>query len=357
MQKMVFRVTEVGEKDNEIVGKKCANLGQMAQLGMQVPPCFFISIEACKNFMLETGATREIQHYISELGDLKNLGIRELDKVSQDIRQMIKRREMSADLKQEIAFFYRTLCDREKSSDVAVSVRSSGTESRPGMFATYFNIKGEDGVIETTKDVWASAYTARAIAFRINKGIPMDIDTLGVGVVKMVNAKTAGVSFSVHPVTGDTSKIMIEATWGLGEGVVKGTESVDRFVLDKQTLEVQKEIGRKEKQVVVSENGIKWEAVPSDKQGVACLSDDEIKQVANLTRLLEEKLGRPQDVEWAIEEGSPFPANVYLLQTRPAKVTASKPSSTSEKMIEDMTKTFRKIDISRLRMPGTNFKL
>ncbi len=356
MPKMVFWVTEVDEKDNEVVGKKCANLGQMAKLGLQVPPCFLISIEACKNFMLESGAAEEFQRYIGELGDLNNMGIRELEKVSRDIRDMIKRKEMSIDLNQQIGSYYRTLCDKVGEADVAVSVRSSGTESRPGMFATHLNVKGEDKVIEATKDVWASSFTARAIAFRINKGIPIDGDTLGVAVVKMVNAKTAGVSFSIHPVTGDASKIIIEATWGLGEGVVKGTESVDRFVLNKQTLEVEKEIGRKERQVVVSEQGIKWEDVSSNKQEIACLSDDEITHVANLTKFLEEKLGRPQDVEWAIEEGHPFPTNIYLLQTRPAKVAVSKISSTSKKMCEDVTKAFRKIDVSRLRVPGAEFK-
>lgn len=356
MPKTVFWVTQVGEKDNDLVGKKCANLGEMAKLGLQVPPCFFISIEACRSFMRETGVAKDIQRYIRELVDPKKMGIKEIEKVSQDLRHMIQRKEMSNALKQQIGSHYRILCDSAKETDVPVSVRSSGTESRPGMFETYFNVKGEDGLIEKIKEVWSSAYTARAIAFRINKGIPIDSDTLGVGIVKMVNAKAAGVSFSIHPVTGDVSKIMIEATWGLGEGVVKGTESVDRFVMDKKTLEVQKEIGRKEKQVVVSENGIRWEEISSDKRDIACLSDDEIKQVAHLTQFLEEKMGQPQDMEWAIEEGPSLTKNVYLLQTRPAKGAVSKPISTSEKMCEDVTKAFRKIDVSKLRVPGAGFK-
>jgi pyruvate,water dikinase len=356
MLKTVFWVTEVGQKDNDLVGKKCANLGEMAKLGLQVPPCFFVSIEACRSFMRETGVEKGIQRYIRELADPSNMGIKEIEKVSQDLRHMIQRKEMSNALKQQIASHYNILCDHVRERDVPVSVRSSGTESRPGMFATYFNVKGEDRLVEKIKEVWASAYTARAIAFRINKGIPIDSDTLGVGIVKMVNAKTAGVSFSVHPVTGDASKIMIEATWGLGEGVVKGTESVDRFIMDKQTRQVKKEIGRKEKQVVVSENGIVWEEVSLEKREIPSLSDDEINQVAHLTRVLEEKLGRPQDVEWAIEEGPSSTKNVYLLQTRPAKIAVSSPSSTSEKMCEDVTKAFRKIDVSKLRVPGADFK-
>lgn len=357
MKKMVFWVTEIDEKDNEVVGKKCANLGQMARLGLQVPPCFMISIEACRRFMHETGAATEVHRYISKLGDPKNMGIKELEKVSRDIQGIIKSKEMPMKLKQQIISHSRALYDKLGTADMTVSVRSSGAESRPGMFATYLNVKGEEGILEKTKDVWASAFETRAIAYRISKGLPIDADMLGVAVVKMVNARAAGVSFSVDPVQKDTSRIVIEALWGLGEGVVKGTESVDMFVLDKQTLEiVEKQIGRKEKHVIASEDGIKWEDVPSNKQNIACLSEDELKHIANLTKFLEERLGCPQDTEWAVEEGTPFPTNVYLLQTRPAKVALDKTSSISDKMCEDLLTAFRKMDVSKMKLSGEGFQ-
>jgi pyruvate,water dikinase len=356
MSKMMFWVTEVCEKDNEVVGKKCANLGQMVQLGLHVPPCFLISIEACKDFMFESGVAKEIQDSLSELSDLKQMGIHDLEKLSQDIIHKIKTKEMPPERKEEIGSYYRTLCKKLNESDVAVSVRSSGSESRPGMFSTYLNVKGEENLIKRIKDVWASAFTTRALAFRINRGIPLDSDRLGVAVVKMVNARAAGVSFSIHPVTGERSEIVIEATWGLGEGVVKGTESVDRFVVNKQTFDIKAEVGEKEKQVVSSEDGIRWEQVPLSKQKVPCLSNDEIKQIAHLTKLLEEKLGQPQDVEWAIEEGPPFPKNIYLLQTRPAKVAVTKPMSTSEKMARDMVKAFKNMDVSKMKISRADFK-
>ncbi len=354
---MVFWVTEVDQKDYEVVGKKCANLGQMAQLGLQVPSCFVISIEACRKFMLETGAYTEIRRYISKLGDPKNMGIKELEKVSQDIQDIIKSKEMPTELKQEIEFHVRTLYDKLGTADMTFSVRSSGAESRPGMFETYLNVKGEAGILEKTKDVWASAFETRAIAYRISKGLPIDADMLGVAVVKMVNARAAGVSFSIDPVKKDASRIVIEAIWGLGEGVVKGTESVDMFVLNKQTLEiVEKQIGKKERCIVASVDGVKWEDVPSHKQNVACLSDDEIKHIANLTKFLEERLGCPQDVEWAIEEGPSFPTNVYLLQTRPAKVAVERMSSATEKMCDDVVRVFRKIDVSKVKLSGVEFR-
>jgi pyruvate,water dikinase len=139
--------------------------------------------------------------------------------------------------------------------------------------------------------------------------------------------------------------------------VVKGTESVDMFMLDKQTLEiVDRQIGRKERQVSASAEGVRWEDVPIDKQTVPCLSDDEARRIGSLTRSLEERLGRPQDVEWAMEEGFPSARKVYLLQTRPAKVGAESTDSVTDKMCDDMLKAFRKIDVSKLHLSGTEFK-
>ncbi|OPY65926.1 MAG: Phosphoenolpyruvate synthase [Syntrophorhabdus sp. PtaU1.Bin050] len=349
LQKLVFWVAEVDENDNDIVGKKCANLGRMARLGFQVPPSFMISIEACRKFMHETGARAEIDRYVRKTCDPKDWGIKELEERSRDIQDIIKSKAMPADLKQEIVSHCHTLLGE---TDVAVSVRSSGAESRPGMFATYLNVKGEADILRKTIDVWASAFETRAISYRISKGIPFDADNLGVAVVKMVNARAAGVSFSMHPVTRDATKIVIESIWGLGEGVVKGTESVDRFLLNKNTLEIlEKQIGKKEKCVISTEGGIKWEDVPSDKQNIASLSNEEMKYVANLAKMLEEKLECPQDTEWAIEEGAPFPTNIYLLQTRPAKITVDTSSSILDRMVEDVLRVHSNIDVSKIKPP------
>jgi pyruvate,water dikinase len=225
------------------------------------------------------------------------------------------------------------------------------------MFSTYLNVKGPSSVLEKTKEVWASTFDARAIAYRLSKKLGWAADLLGVAVVKMVDARAAGVSFSIDPVKRDASRMLIEATWGLGEGVVKGTESVDRFILHKQTLEIiERQIGRKERQVIPSADGIKWEDVPPDRQGMACLTDDEAKGVGLLTRRLEERLGRAQDTEWAVEEGRASERNIYLLQTRPAKGGTNSTNSPTDQMCDDMLKSFRRIDVSKLKFSGGGFK-
>jgi pyruvate,water dikinase len=339
--KLIFWFEEIGKEHNDTVGKKCANLGVMSKMGLPVPPGFAISIDLYKRFVQETGAIKEISRYVTSLGELKGQGIKVFEKVSQTIQEMIEGQQMPLELKEAISSYYFDLCKKVGIADVAVSVRSAGTESRPGMFETYLNVRGSAEVLEKVKKVWASAYTARAIAFRVNKDLPVIGDELGVAVPKMVNACSSGIGFTVNPITGDASKVIIESNWGLGEGVVSGVENVDRFVVDKQSLEItERTIGKKIQQVLNKENGVAWEEVSSDKQSLPCLNDPEIKEIAKLAMVLEERLGCPQDIEWAIDLDFPLPKNIFLLQTRPAKVAAKKPESTTAHIINLIAKKF-----------------
>jgi len=339
--KLIFRFEELGQEHNDLVGKKCANLGEMTRMGLPVPPGFAISITMYRKFAKETGVAEEIYRYISSLGELKGQNIAVFDELSQNIQGMIEGKEVPEDIRKMVGSYYEELCNKTGIPDVAVSVRSSGTESRPGMFETYLNVIGLEDVVDKIRNVWASAYTSRAIAFRVNKDIPVMADELGVAVSKMVNARSSGICFTVNPVTGDASKIIIDANWGLGEGVVSGAESVDRFVVDKEAFTILDiYIGRKAKQVITKKRGADWDDVPLEKQSIPCLSNDEIVAVAKLAILLEESLGEPQDIEWAIDPDFTPPNNVFLLQTRPAKVAANKPESVTDRMIDLIAKRF-----------------
>jgi len=342
VNKLLFWFEEIGKEHNSIVGKKCANLGEMIRMGLPVPPGFAISIGMYRKFLSDTGASTELSQYVAHLGELKDFDITKIDRMSQTIQGIIESKQMPADIEGEIKENYERLCQRTGISSVPVSVRSAGTESRPGMFETYLNVKGMEEVFEKVKKVWASAYTSRAIAFRLNKGFPILGDDLGVAILKMVNACAAGIGFTVDPVVGDASKVVIESNWGLGEGVVSGEGSVDRFAIDKQTMEISERIvGKKSKHVVNRERGAEWEDVPLEKQSIPCLDDEEIHEIARLAMNIEKKLGCPQDVEWAIDSDFPFPKNLFFLQTRPAKVIAQKQKSTSDQIIDLMAKLYR----------------
>ncbi|MGO9567190.1 MAG: PEP/pyruvate-binding domain-containing protein [Desulfomonilaceae bacterium] len=338
-ERLLFWFEEMGDEHNDIVGKKCANLGRMIQMGLDVPPGFAISIDMYRKFIRETGAAEEISQFVDGFGELKGQGITVFDEISETVQNMIETKEMPEGVKKPISSYYDELCQKVGIPDVAVSVRSAGTESRPGMFETYLNVKGKDDLFEKIRKVWASAYTTRAVAFRVNKGLPVLGDELGIAVPKMVNARSSGICFTVDPVTGDDSKIILEANWGLGEGVVSGVESVDGFIVDKESLQiVTKQVGRKTTCVVNVEKGAAWVDVPKKMQSISSTSDEEVIEIAKVAKSVETKLGCPQDMEWAIDSDLPFPKNIFWLQTRPAKVQVTTPLSVTDQIIDLIVK-------------------
>jgi pyruvate,water dikinase len=338
-EKLIFWFEELGERHNDMVGKKCANLGEMIQLGLPVPPGFALSIDMYRKFIRETGVEEEMTRYIADLGELKDRGITLFEEISKTIRGFIREKDTPAGIKEFIGAYYHELCEKVGVPDMPVSVRSAGTESRPGMFETYLNVRGIEDVLEKVKMVWSSAYTTRAVAFRINKDLPVQGDELGVAIPKMVNARASGITFTVDPVTGDDSKIILEANWGLGEGVVSGAESVDGFVVEKASLEIiKRHVGKKTKCVVNTEDGADWADVPQKMQGMPCISDEEIQEIAKVARSAEKRLGGPQDMEWAVDQDLNFPESIFWLQTRPAKVAAQKKVSAASHIADLIAK-------------------
>ncbi len=341
-EKLIFWFEELSERHNDVVGKKCANLGEMIHFGLPVPPGFAIAIDMYRKFVRDTGADQEMTRYMEGLGDLKGGGIILFEEISQRIQEIIESKEMPPEVADAISTFYEDLCEKVGIPDMAVSVRSAGTESRPGMFETYLNVIGIEDVLDKVKKVWASAYTTRAVAFRINKDIPVLGDELGIAVPKMVNARASGIGFTVDPVTGDDSKIILEANWGLGEGVVSGAESVDGFVVNKEGLEIiKRQVGNKVNCVVSLEKGAEWAEVPENMRDMPCVSDEEIIEISKVAKAVEKKLACAQDMEWAVDQDLPFPESIFWLQTRPAKVQAKKPQSTTDQILDLLGKRYK----------------
>jgi pyruvate,water dikinase len=339
-QKLIFSFEELGQEHKKLVGKKCANLGEMIRLGLNVPPGFATSIAMYRRFAKETGAAAEITAYVKQMGKLKGTNITAFDEMSQKIRGMIESKEMPTALAKMITTRYKEL-EKKGAPDGAVSVRSSGAESRPGMFETYLNVVGIEDVLDKIKKVWSSAYTARAIALRVNKDIPVTGDELGVAVSRMVNARSAGISFTLDPVTCDTSRVVIDSSWGLGEGVVSGDQDVDHFVVDKKSLKIiESTTGKKTKKVVKKKRGVGRDEVPARQQSELSLSNEEVLAIAKLALLLEEKMGGAQDVEWAIDADATPPNNIFLLQTRPARLTVRKPESVTDRIADQIVQKF-----------------
>jgi pyruvate,water dikinase len=323
VSKWVFWFEELGQKDNDLVGKKCANLGEMSRIGLRVPPGFALSVEAYRDFMSLSGAIDEVKKYLAKSGTISK-DLKQFQELSAGIRQIVQSKAMPKEMKKTIVSYYKELCQR-CAAEVAVSTRSAGTVSHPGQYETYLNVIGDSDLLDKIKRVWGSTFNPRSLAFRSRQGIPLESDPIGVAVLKMVRARAAGIIFTADPNTGDTGKMIIEANWGLGESVVSGESTPDTYILDKASLEIrERKLGPKSRCVTFREVGVVEEEIPPEKRGQFCLSDEEAKEIGRLGKILEGHFGVPQDTEWAIDEDLPFPENVILLQTRPEVIAQKK---------------------------------
>jgi pyruvate,water dikinase len=336
-EKYVFWFEELGQHQKSLVGKKCANLGEIAKIGLPVPPGFALSVKAYEEFLDKTNAIREIRNYLKRFsGGIES--IEQFNEASREIRQIVESKELPESMKKTILSYYEDLCEK-CAVDVAVSTRSAGPVSHPGQYETYLNVKGKQDLLEKIIKVWASSFNPRSLAFRSRKGIPLESDPIGVAVLKMVNARAAGVVFTADPNTGDTSKMILEANWGLGESVVSGELMPDTYIVDKESLQIrERKLGTKQKYVTFKEAGVVEEETPLHKRSAFCMKDEEVAEVGRLAVTLEKHFGVPQDAEWAIDEDLPFPKNVILLQTRPAVIAQKK--SPVDQIVDLMLKRF-----------------
>ena len=312
----IYRIEELGQEFNSVVGKKCANLGEMAKIGLRVPPGFALSLEAYKQFMVETGAANEISDYLQSLThDFEKID--HFNEASVALRGILESKDMPPDMKELILAYYRETCQACGMEDVAVSTRSAGAASHPGQYETHLNVKGEADLIKKIIKVWSSTFNARSLSSRKRAGVPLDSDPIGVAVIKMVSARSAGVLFTADPNTGDRSRMIIEANWGLGESVVGGEAMPDVYILDKESLEVlERRLGSKKRCITCQEVGVAEVETPPDQCDAFCLTDEELKEIGRLGKILEAHFGVPQDTEWAVDQDLPCPENVILLQTR-----------------------------------------
>ncbi len=313
-----------------VVGGKNASLGEMLRAGIRVPPGFAVTTDSYLEFITGAGINREIQNILAAVNpdDMASL-----DSASAEIKNLMSNAPVPPAIAEAIGESYARLCERCQVEDLPVAVRSSATaEDLPtasfaGQQDTYLWIKGLENVLRMVQNCWASLFTPRAISYRSRMNFPHEKVLLSVGVQKMVNAKAAGVMFTLNPVNGDPSKVVIEGSWGLGETVVSGAVTPDSFVVDKVVFEIsERTISPKTVECVYDgETGVIHREVPPTQQNVPCLDDREIIELVKVAKRIEEHYGSPQDIEWAIDKDFPFPENIFIVQSRPETVWSQRP--------------------------------
>jgi pyruvate,water dikinase len=324
-EEWLYGFEELSREHNDLVGKKCAKLGELTRMGMRVPAGFALSVDAYQRFLSETGAEQEIRSYVDHhVSDALNLS--QLTAASEGIRKIVESKEVPGDMAALIVSRYLELTRKSGTPDMAVSVRSAGPVSHPGQYETYLNVKGAGDLLDKVIKIWSSSFNPRSLAYRVRKALPLGTDPIGIAVLGMINARAAGVTLTADPNTGDLRKIICEANWGLGESVVSGRSTPDSFVLDKQSLDIlQRKLGDKEFCILCTEMGVTEEEVPLEKRSCYCLSDEEVKEVAHQGKSIENYFnGIPQDIEWAISDDFEKGNSLFFLQTRPAIIAEKK---------------------------------
>lgn len=315
-EKNIVWLSELSKKDIPIAGGKGANLAEMYNVGMPVPPAFIITAKAFNEFIIESNLKERI---LEILKTIQYEETKDLEDKAKQIRGMILATEFPADLSEEIKEGYSFL-NNDEEEQCFVAVRSSATTedlataSFAGQQETFLNIRGDKELLDHIRKCWASLYTARAIYYRNKNNFPHETSLIAVVIQKMINSETSGVMFTVNPTNSNKNEIVIEGVFGLGEGIVSGTIEPDTYIFDKESGEItSKRIGRKKVAFIKDEYGKTiQEPVPMEKQEKQVFDEKELEELFKHGRNIEEHYEWPQDIEFAVEKGK-----VYIVQSRP----------------------------------------
>ncbi|HHA3896213.1 TPA: phosphoenolpyruvate synthase [Pseudomonas aeruginosa] len=348
MVEYVVSLDKLGVHDVEHVGGKNASLGEMisnlAGAGVSVPGGFATTAQAYRDFLEQSGLNDRIHAALDAL-DVDDVNA--LAKTGAQIRQWVMEAEFPARLDSETRQAFAALANGN--DNLAVAVRSSATaEDLPdasfaGQQETFLNIRGVDNVIRAAKEVFASLFNDRAIAYRVHQGFDHKLVALSAGVQRMVRSETgtAGVMFTLDTESGFRDVVFITGAYGLGETVVQGAVNPDEFYVHKPTLEagrpaiLRRNLGSKAIKMIYGDEakaGRSVKVVDVDRADRArfALSDAEVTELAKQAMIIEKHYGRPMDIEWA-KDGDD--GKLYIVQARPETVKSRASATVMERYL------------------------
>lgn len=344
----VVSLDKLGVHDVEHVGGKNASLGEMisnlAGAGVSVPGGFATTAQAYRDFLEQSGLNQRIHDVLDSL-DVDDVNA--LAKAGAQIRQWVMDAEFPEALDQQIRQAFAEMSAGNES--MAVAVRSSATaEDLPdasfaGQQETFLNIRGVDNVIRAAKEVFASLFNDRAIAYRVHQGFDHKLVALSAGVQRMVRSETgtAGVMFTLDTESGFRDVVFITGAYGLGETVVQGAVNPDEFYVHKPTLQagrpaiLRRNLGSKAIKMVYGDEAkagrsVKTVEVERAERARFCISDAEVAELAKQALIIEQHYGRPMDIEWA-KDGDD--GKLYIVQARPETVKSRSSGNVMERYL------------------------
>ncbi|WP_448101763.1 phosphoenolpyruvate synthase [Luteibacter jiangsuensis] len=336
-----LRMTDLGK-----VGGKNASLGEMignlAKLGVSVPGGFATTADAFQSYLEKSGLAKRIAERLATL-DVDDVD--ELTRGGKEIRGWIVDTALPADLEQAIREAYAKLCKDAGASDIAVAVRSSATaEDLPdasfaGQQETFLNVVGIDDVLHKVKEVFASLYNDRAIAYRVHQGFKHEDVFLSAGVQLMIRSDVgaSGVLFTLDTESGFRDVVFVTGSYGLGEMVVQGAVNPDEFYVFKPTLRegkpavLRRSLGAKQQRMVYSDQPgerVRIEETPAQDRHRFCIDDADVEELSRQALVIEKHYGRPMDIEWAKDGHT---GKLYIVQARPETVKSRSHATTLER--------------------------
>jgi hypothetical protein len=320
---IVLPFTTIHRNSLPIVGGKAANLGEMIRAGLPVPQGFCVTTTA---YTLVAEASH-LEPILAELATASADDNTHLAELASAARDRLLAAPIPTSISEAITKAYHTLGNGES---FPVAVRSSATaEDLPyasfaGQQDTYLNIVGVDALLDAVRRCWASLWTDRAVSYRASNGIDPNGVRLAVAVQRMVDATVAGVLFTANPLTGKRRQTVIDANPGLGEAVVSGAVNPDHFVVKTASGEiVERRLGDKRVVIHAITDGGTQRIEQTGQNDEACLSDEQVRALANLGAKVEAHYGAPQDTEWAIDASG----HIWLTQARPITTLFPLPAS------------------------------
>jgi pyruvate,water dikinase len=335
MSSNIIWLNELGISDIDKVGGKNASLGEMirhiAGAGVRVPGGFATTAEAYRSFLAQNGLGERIQQQLDALDvdDVKTLA-----ETGARIRNWIMEQAFQPELEQDIHQAFARL-EQEYGNEVSWAVRSSATaEDLPdasfaGQQETFLNVRGLDDIKKAIREVFASLFNDRAIAYRVHQGFEHRLVALSAGIQKMVRSDigASGVVFTLDTESGFRDVVFITASYGLGEMVVQGAVNPDEFYVHKPTLAagrpaiLRRNLGEKAIRMTYSEPGadspVQVIDTPEEQRRLFSLTDQEAEQLARYAVVIEDHYQRPMDIEWA-RDG--VDGEIYIVQARPETV-------------------------------------
>ena len=317
------------------VGGKNSSLGEMignlSQLGVAVPGGFATTADAFQAFIAHNTLYQRI---FDRLGALDVEDVQALTEAGREIRGWVVDAPLQPELDRDIREAYAKLSAENGGGDVAVAVRSSATaEDLPdasfaGQQETFLNVTGADDVVLKVKEVFASLYNDRAIAYRVHHGFKHEEVSLSAGVQLMVRSGSgaSGVLFTLDTESGFRDVVFVTASYGLGEMVVQGAVNPDEFYVYKPTLRqdkpaiLRRSLGSKQMRMVYSDvpgERVRTEDTPADLRVKFSITDEDVHELARQALVIEQHYGRPMDIEWG-KDG--VTGRIYILQARPETV-------------------------------------